>query len=77
MAKNTTLTHPISDKAYLLVSAGEITANGNALKAGDGAAIEHTDSLQLSGNNRLRSIGDSALTTATHREIEPYNAGNN
>lgn len=48
IAASTTLTHPIPAKAYLLVSAGEITANGNQLKAGDGAAIENMDSLQLS-----------------------------
>ena len=47
IAANSSVSQPISDKAYLLVSAGEVAINGERLFPGDGAEIEHSSLLQL------------------------------
>ena len=47
MKAGTTLNHPVSPQAYLLVSEGEVTVNGVKLQAGDGAEIENVSSLKL------------------------------
>lgn len=44
---DTVIDQPVSDKAYLLVSVGEVEVNGKKVSAGDGAEIEHVPHLQL------------------------------
>lgn len=43
----TIINHPLHEQAYLLVSQGEITLNGKALKKGDGAEITALSSVQI------------------------------
>ena len=47
MAEGTAITQPISKKAYLLVSDGEVAVNGEVLYPGDGAEIENASLLHL------------------------------
>lgn len=47
MSAGTKISQPVSKKAYLLVSAGEVAVDGERLFAGDGAQIENKSILHL------------------------------
>src|SRR5690606_12686870 len=47
MNAGTTITHPITHQAYLLVSEGEIEIDGKHLHKGDGAEVTSTDSISI------------------------------
>ena len=51
VAKGVTITQDLPEKAYLLVSTGELEVNGHILKKGDGAAIDQEKSLTLKAND--------------------------
>jgi redox-sensitive bicupin YhaK (pirin superfamily) len=50
ITKNTSLSHSLGSKAYLLVSEGEITANDQILCKGDGAEVTNESVLNLHAN---------------------------
>lgn len=47
LVKDTTITHPIGEAAYLLVSAGQVEVNGLTLAQGDGLAAEAESALRI------------------------------
>jgi redox-sensitive bicupin YhaK (pirin superfamily) len=47
LKKNTTIKHAIKDQAYLVVSNGEITLDGKAMQAGDGAEISGQKAVEI------------------------------
>ena len=51
-----TLTQTIRNQAYLLVSEGAITINGQAVNAGDGAEITNIDELSITATQDAKIL---------------------